>query len=72
MDEPKRNQQDNLDNEKNYHAPRPYWKRVYHHWGFWVGIVLMTIALLVYLLSWNLALVPRFHPRPPTPAASNK
>lgn len=70
MNEPQRNQDDNLDHEKNHHAPHPYWKRVHLHWGLWVGIVLMTVALLVYILSLNLALVPRGPQSPPPPASS--
>jgi len=58
--EPQLNQADNSLHEKNHHAPQPYWRRMHLHWGFWVGVIGLTIALLVYILSVNLALVP--HP----------
>ncbi len=37
----------------------PYWKRAHHDWRFWVGLVLMLLAISVYVLSDNLAFVPR-------------
>ena len=58
MSEAERNQEDNTSHEKNHHAPIPYWKRRHIQWGFGVGIVLMSIALIVYIFSLNLALVP--------------
>jgi len=72
VNEPERNREDNTSHEKNHHAPEPYWKRVHLHWGLWLGIVLMTIALLVYILSVNLALVPRSWQHQPQPAATSK
>ena len=59
MSENELNQQDNTEHEKNHHAPRPYWKQPHIQWGFWIGVALMSIALLVYIFSLNLALVPR-------------
>jgi len=37
----------------------PYWKRAHHDWRFWVGLVLMLLAITVYVLSDNLAFVTR-------------
>lgn len=59
MNEPEQNQLDNTAHEKNHHAPRPYWKRTHIQWAFWIGVALMAIALLVYIFSLNLSLVPR-------------
>jgi hypothetical protein len=42
---------------------RPYWKRMHRSWPFWVGMVLVTAAITMYVMSDNLALVPRGHPR---------
>jgi len=53
------NQEDNTDHEKNHHIPRPYWKRPHIQWAFWIGVFLMAVALLVYIFSVDLALVPR-------------
>jgi hypothetical protein len=36
-----------------------YWKRAHHDWRFWVALVLMFLAITVYVLSDNLAFVPR-------------
>ncbi len=69
MNEGERNQEDNADHEKNHHAPQPYWKRRHIQWGFWIGVALMGIALIVYIFSVDLALVPRPWQRTPMPAA---
>jgi len=46
---------------------RPYWKRMHRSWPFWVGMVLVTAAIIMYVMSDNLALVPRSHPRQALP-----
>ncbi len=38
---------------------RPYWKRAHHDWRFWVGMVFMFAAIAIYVLSDDLALIPR-------------
>ena len=45
------------------HEPDPYWKRAHHDWRFWVGLFLMSVAITIYVLSDNLALIPRRQPR---------
>ena len=52
----------NHGNEGPQHDPRhhtrpPYWQRAHHDWRFWVGFVLMFIAIIVFVLSDNLALL---------------
>lgn len=42
------------------HVPRPYWRRAHHDWRFWIGLVLMLVAISIYVLSENLAFLP--HP----------
>ena len=37
----------------------PAWKRVHHSWIFWVGVVLIFVAILTYVLSMDLAWRPR-------------
>jgi len=37
----------------------PYWKRAHHDWRFWVGLVLMLAAITIYVLSEDLAFLPR-------------
>jgi len=41
------------------HSVHPYWKRAHHDWRFWVGLVLMLAAITIYVLSDDLALLPR-------------
>lgn len=50
--------------------PGPYWKRMHLDWRFWVGAILMFAAIAIYVLSGDLAWVPRTQPHPPAPAAS--
>ena len=50
----------------------PYWKRAHHDWRFWVSLVLMLAAMLVYVMSDNLALRPHREPQPPPSGAVGK
>jgi hypothetical protein len=59
MDETTHDQHDNPFHEKNHHEPRNHWRLLNMHWGFWLGIICLTVALLVYIFSVDLALVPR-------------
>jgi len=43
----------------------PYWKRAHRDWRFWAGVRFMSVALIVYVMSDDLALVPRIQPRQP-------
>jgi hypothetical protein len=45
-----------------------YWKRAHHDWRFWVGVVLVVAAMIVYVMTDNLSLRPRVQRQPP-PAA---
>jgi hypothetical protein len=40
------------------HTP-PAWKRLHRNSLFWLGMVLVTVAITVYVMSDNLALLPR-------------
>jgi hypothetical protein len=44
-------------------GPGPYWRRMHRDWRFWVGAVLMITAIAIYVLSGDLAWVPRGLPR---------
>jgi len=52
--------------------PGPYWKRMHRDWRFWAGAVLMIAALAIYVLSEDLAWVPRGQPRQPLPATAGR
>ena len=65
MDEISHDQHDNPLHEKNHHGPRNHWRFFNLHVGFWLGILCLTVALLVYILSVDLALVPRLQQTQP-------
>jgi hypothetical protein len=50
------------------HGPVPYWKRAHTDWRFWIGVVLMFLAMIIYLSTLDLAWRPGHQPRPPQPA----
>ena len=50
----------------------PYWRRMHRDWRFWVGALLMFGAVSIYVLSGDLAWVPRSQPRLSVPPASGR
>jgi hypothetical protein len=50
----------------------PYWQRAHTDWRFWVGVVLMFGAMIVYVMSFDLALRPQLPPPSSTPGAVGK
>jgi hypothetical protein len=40
-------------------SPGPYWQRMHRDWRFWVCALLMAAALAIYVLSGDLAWIPR-------------
>ena len=36
----------------------PYWKRAHHDWRFWIGMFCMFAAIIIYVMSDNLAFLP--------------
>lgn len=61
-----------MERDRVHHNNRPYWKRAHHDWRFWVGLVLMFVAITIYVMSDNLALLPSAQPQQPTPSAIAK
>ncbi len=54
-------------NGGHHHEERrrvPDWRHVHHHWYFWVGLVLMLVAIGTYVMTQNLSRVPRIHQPP--------
>jgi hypothetical protein len=49
-----------------HHHHVPYWKRAHTDWRFWVGVVLMLAAMIVYVLSDDLAWQPSSQEPPPS------
>ena len=53
-------------------GPRPYWQRAHTDWRFWIGVALMFLAMIVYVLSGDLAWTPRPSAPQAAPAANGK
>ena len=50
------------------HGHGPYWRRAHHDWRFWFGTVLMLAVIAIYVLSDDLAFLPRGRPLQSMPA----
>jgi hypothetical protein len=40
---------------------KPYWQRAHKDWKFWVGVVFIAAAIVIYVLSLDLSTVPHPH-----------
>jgi hypothetical protein len=60
------------DGEHVHRGDSPYWRRAHRDWRFWVGFLLMLVAITTYFMSDDLSLVPSSHPRPPQSDAPKK
>ena len=49
---------------------RPYWTRAHRDWRVWVGVVLMLAAMIIYLMTNDLAWGPHRQPRQPISSPS--
>jgi hypothetical protein len=50
----------------------PAWMRLHHDWRFWVAVVLMFGAMIIYLMSDDLAMRPRGMPQAPPPTTAGQ
>ena len=50
--------------KRGHHEHRPYWKRAHHDWRFWVALVLMLAAMLIYVMTDDLSIAPHIRARP--------
>jgi hypothetical protein len=55
-----------------HHGRRPYWTRAHRDWRVWVGVVLMLAAMIIYLMTDDLAWRPRIQSQPPLSSAVGK
>jgi hypothetical protein len=53
-------------------AHRPYWTRAHHDWRVWVGVILMLAAMMIYLMTDDLAWRPRIQSQQPLSGATGK
>jgi hypothetical protein len=51
------------DRESGYKMQSPYWKRVHHDWRFWIALLLMIAAMVIYVMSEDFAWLPRNRPQ---------
>jgi len=51
---------------------RPYWTRVHRDRRVWVGVVLMLVAMMIYVMTGDLAWRPRNHSQQPLSGAAGK
>jgi hypothetical protein len=58
--------------DTSHHAHDPYWKRAHRDWRVWVGVVLMLAAMMIYLMTDDLAWGPHIQPQPPSSSAPAK
>jgi hypothetical protein len=61
----------NGNHEEHHHHPhptgpvapheqrKPYWQRAHKDWKFWVGVVCIIAAIVIYVLTLDLSTVPR-------------
>jgi hypothetical protein len=50
----------------------PYWMRAHRDWRVWAGVVLMLAAMIVYLMTDDLAWGPHMHSQQPISSAAGK
>jgi hypothetical protein len=55
-----------------HHDQRPYWKRVHRDWRFWGAVFVMLAAMIIYVMSDDLAWRPRSQPQHPLSGAVGK
>jgi hypothetical protein len=55
-----------------HQGQRPYWTRTHRDWRVWIGVVLMLAAMIVYLMTDDLAWRPGIQRQPPLSGAVEK
>jgi len=55
-----------------HHNHVPYWKRAHSDWRFWIGVMLMFAAMIIYVMSGDLAWRPGLQPQQPVPIEVGK
>ena len=49
------------DHDRVHHTPA--WMRLHHDWRFWIAVILMFAAMMIYVTSGDLAWRPRLQPQ---------
>jgi hypothetical protein len=45
--------------QENQHLHGAFWRRMHHHWYFWVAMILMVLAIVNYVMTEDLTWLPR-------------
>ena len=48
----------NESHKSPYQAHTPYWRRFHHDWKFWGVVLFLFAAIAIYVVSFDLVLVP--------------
>ncbi len=59
MNENKQNIQDEINQIRFHHEHKFHLKQIHHTWGFWVGVILIFVAITYYIVSVDFAFAPR-------------
>ena len=70
MSENKRSHRHHGEHNHNSEHQPPYWKRAHRDWKFWMALSLMLAAMIIYVMSDNLAFRPRHQPQQPLSGAA--
>lgn len=65
MNKIKQGQHDGGQHREGSHPRGQGRNRLHHHWYFWVGMLLMVAALVIYIMTEDLAWVPGSQPSQP-------
>jgi hypothetical protein len=63
---------ENPNGEELHHSHPPYWRRAHRDWRIWFCVVVMLAAMIIYVMSDDLALRPRIQPQQPPSGAIGK
>jgi len=44
--------------QEPHEQQQPYWKRAHKEWKFWVGVVCIAAAIIIYVMTLDLSSVP--------------
>ena len=60
------------DHNSDHQGQPPYWKRAHRDWKFWVALSLMLAAMVIYVMSDDLAFRPHRQAQQPLSGAVGK
>ena len=55
----KQNLQEVIDHSSKQHEHKFHLKHIHHKWWFWVGVILIFVAITYYIVSVDFAFTPR-------------